>query len=72
MWSKPCPPAVPAHVLFLLSVQLIELLQKSPARGLELSMWIRAVFTAHTAYLMTVSASSSLCMCGKPERVENA
>ena len=35
--------------------QLIELLQSSPARGLELSVWIRAVFTAHTAYLMTVS-----------------
>lgn len=35
--------------------QLIELLQNSPARGLELSVWIRALFTAHTAYLMTVS-----------------
>jgi hypothetical protein len=42
--------------------QLIELLQSSPARGLELSVWIRAVFTAHTAYLMTVRKHAMICI----------
>ena len=40
--------------------QLMELLQRQPGRGLELSLWIRTILTTHTAYLMTVSHTLSL------------
>ena len=43
------------HLFIIHLPQLIRLLQTSPARGLELSTWVRAVLVTHTAYLMTVS-----------------
>lgn len=34
--------------------KLLELLQRSPSRGLQLSLWIKTLLSAHAAYLMTV------------------
>ena len=43
-------------------LQLTGLMDSSPMRGLELSVWLRAVLVSHTAYLMTVSEPVCVCL----------
>lgn len=45
---------LPVTVVLPFLRNLIEMLQKQPGRGLELSLWIRTILTTHTAYLMTL------------------
>lgn len=37
----------------LLTLQLVRLLETSPSRGLELSLWVHHLLTQHSAYLIT-------------------
>lgn len=44
---------LPVGLVVPLLKQLIHLLETSPGRGLELSLWVRHVLTQHSSYLMT-------------------
>ena len=49
--------------------QLVNFLYTKPDRGLELSVWLRAIFMCHTAYLTTVTLrgeATSLLNCHIP------